>query len=326
MYETGQHIRVLAIDIGGTKIAAALVDGAGSVLSRGRVATPVSDDPTALVEAVDGVAQQVLGAAGVAIADVRAVGVSSAGIIDTREGVAVFSPNVPSLRRTPLRNMLSERLGKPVQLGNDATLAALGEWQFGLRRSVSDMVYVTVSTGIGGGIIAGGELIEGSCGAAGEVGHMIIEVNGPECPCGRHGCWESLASGRALAERTALRIEAGEASSIAELVGGDLGKIDAQLVSIAAQQGDALAKEMIATTAYYVGVGLANLINIFNPSLILIGGGLTKIGEALLGPAAAVAKERAYVADACDVEIRRALLGDDSPLLGAAALAMKGIA
>ena len=318
-------MRVLAIDIGGTKIAAALVDGAGSVLCRGRVATPDTDDPIGLVEAVEDLAQQVLGADGTAIVDVSAVGVSSAGIVDTRQGVVMFSPNVPSLRRTPLRDMLSERLGKPVQLGNDATLAALGEWQFGLKRSVSDLVYVTVSTGIGGGIIAGGKLIEGSCGAAGEIGHMVIEVNGPECPCGGHGCWEALASGRALAERTAMRIEAGEASSIGELVGGDLGKIDAQLVSIAAQQGDALAKEMIATTAYYVGVGLANLINLLNPSLILVGGGLTKIGKALMGPAAAVAKERAYVADTCDVEIRRALLGDDSPLLGAAALAMKGL-
>ena len=326
MNKTAQDTRVLAIDIGGTKTAAALVDGAGSVLSRGRVATPDTDDPIVLVEVVEGLAQQVLGTAGAAISDVSAVGISCAGIIDTREGVVVFSPNIPSLRRTPLRSMLSERLGMAVRLGNDATLAALGEWQFGLNRSVADLVYITVSTGIGGGIVAGGKLYEGSCGAAGEVGHMVIDVNGPECPCGRRGCWESLASGRALAERTALRIEGGEASLIGELVGGDLGKIDAQLVSIAAQQGDALAKEMIATTAYYVGVGLANLINLFNPSLILIGGGLTKIGEALLGPAAAVAKERAYVADACDVEIRRALLGDDSPLLGAAAFAMESVA
>jgi len=326
MNKTAQDTRVLAIDIGGTKTAAALVDGAGSVLSRGRVATPDTDDPIVLVEVVEVLAQQVLGTAGAAIADVSAVGISCAGIIDMREGVVVFSPNIPSLRRTPLRSMISERLGMAVRLGNDATLAALGEWQFGLNRSVADLVYITVSTGIGGGIVAGGKLYEGSCGAAGEVGHMVIDVNGPECPCGRRGCWESLASGRALAERTALRIEGGEASLIGELVGGDLGKIDAQLVSIAAQQGDALAKEMIATTAYYVGVGLANLINLFNPSLILIGGGLTKIGEALLGPAAAVAKERAYVADACDVEIRRALLGDDSPLLGAAAFAMESVA
>lgn len=326
MNESGQQIRVLAIDIGGTKTAAALVDGVGNVLSRGRVATPDSDDPIALVDVVDGLAQQVLGAAGATMADVSAVGVSCAGFVDTQDGVVVFSPNVPSLRRTPLRSMLSERLGMPVRLGNDATLAALGEWHFGLNRSVADMIYVTVSTGIGGGIVAGGKLYEGSCGAAGEVGHMVIDVNGPECPCGRYGCWEALASGRALAERTVLRIEEGEASSISELVGGDLEKIDAQLVSIAAQQGDALAKEMIATTAYYVGVGLANLINLFNPSMILIGGGLTKIGEALMGPAAAVARERAYVADACDLEIRGALLGDDSPLLGAAALAMEGVA
>ena len=313
---------ILSIDIGGTKIASAVIDSAGNILAKGRVETPDDESESGLCDAVEGVAGSVLAEAGVALDDIAAVGVSSAGIIDTSKGIVVFSPNVRALRRTPLKSMLGERFGKSVKLGNDATLAALAEWDFGLKRSVSDLVYVTVSTGIGGGIIAGGRLLDGACGAAGEVGHMTIDVNGPECPCGRHGCWESLAAGRALAERTVKRLEDGDASIIGELCGGDMNKVDAHLVAIAASQGDELAKEMVATTAYYVGVGLANLINIFNPQIIVLGGGLTKIGPSLLEPAARIARERAYVTWACEVEIRTALLGDDSPLLGAAALAM----
>jgi glucokinase len=149
---------------------------------------------------------------------------------------------------------------------------------------------------------------------------MTIDVNGPPCPCGRSGCWEALASGRALAERTVARIEEGETSIIGELSGGEMANVDAHMVAIAAHEGDRLALEMIEATAFYVGVGLGNLINIFNPSVVLIGGGLTKIGEPLLGPAARIARERAYVTAAGEVDIRTALLGDDSPLLGAAAL------
>jgi glucokinase len=320
MSKNEQHAPVLTLDIGGTKIAAAVVEPGGVVTSRARGETPDSSDEGALLDAAERVARQALSGADANLRDMEAVGVSCAGIINTRSGIVVYSPNVAALRRTPLRSLLSERLGMPVRLANDATLAALGEWEYGLHRSVTDLVYVTVSTGIGGGIIARGRLLEGACGAGGEVGHMTIDVNGPACACGRSGCWEALASGSALAERTVRRLEAGENSIIGELSGGDMSNVDAQMVSLAARQGDRLAKEMIEMTAYYVGVGLGNLINIFNPSVVVVGGGVTKIGEALLGPAAEVARARAYVTAAGDVDIRTALLGDDSPLLGAAAL------
>lgn len=311
---------VLTIDIGGTKIAAAVVGPAGKVVSKARGETPESGDEGELVDAVARVAEDALSSIDAQVGDMAALGVSCAGIINTRDGIVVYSPNVAALRRTPLKAMLGERFGIPVRLGNDATLAAVGEWCFGLQKSVQDLVYVTVSTGIGGGIISGGRVLEGSCGAGGEVGHMTIDVNGPMCACGRHGCWEALGSGTALATRTARRMEEGETSIIGGLVGGDMTKVDAQIVSIAAMQGDALAREMIGVTAFYVGVGLGNLINIFNPSVLVIGGGLTKIGDALLVPAMATARERAYVTSACEVEIIIARLGDESPLLGAAAL------
>lgn len=312
---------VLTVDIGGTKIAAAIVGPNGEVVSKARGESPHSDDEGELVDTVERVAGEALSSIDAQVHDMAALGVSCAGIINTRDGIVVYSPNVAALRRTPLKAMLAERFGIPVRLGNDATLAAVGEWWFGLRRSVQDLVYVTVSTGIGGGIISGGRVLEGSCGAGGEVGHMTIDVNGPTCACGRNGCWEALGSGTALATRTVQRLDEGEPSIIGNLVGGDMTKVDAQVVSIAAMQGDELAREMIGVTAFYVGIGLGNLINIFNPSVLVIGGGLTKIGDALLGPAMATARERAYVTSACDVEIITALLGDESPLLGAATLA-----
>ncbi len=320
MDKNREHSPVLTVDIGGTKIASAVIGWGGVILAKARGATPESTDEVDLVDAVERVARQALVQAGVDLAATDAVGVSCAGIINTSTGVVVYSPNVDALRRTPLRMLLSQRFGVAVEMANDATLAALGEWEYGLHRSVSDMVYVTVSTGIGGGIIAGGRLLQGACGAGGEVGHMTIDVNGPACACGRSGCWEALASGSALAERTVRRLEEGEDSIIGELAGGDMCNVDAQLVALAARRGDSLAKEMIASTAFYIGVGLGNLINIFNPSVVIVGGGVTKIGESILVPAAAVARERAYVTAAQEVDIRTAILGDDSPLLGAAAL------
>lgn len=322
MNDNFRDVVVLAVDIGGTKMAAGLFDCAGRALSRSRNETPSTDDPEQIADAVVRVADAVMSEGGYRADQIDAVGVSCAGIINTDTGVVVFSPNIPALRNTPLREMLSARLGRVVHLANDANLAAVGEWYFGVQRAVSDLVYVTVSTGIGGGVISHGKLVNGACGAAGEVGHMTIDIDGPECPCGRRGCWEALASGRALAERTVQRIEAGDMTVVGDLAGGDMANVDAQLVEIAARQGDSLAQEMIATTAYYVGVGLGNLINLFNPQLILLGGGVMKIGDALTEPAARVARERAYVDEACGVEIRRAVLGDDSPLLGATALAL----
>jgi len=320
MDKNREHSPVLTVDIGGTKIASAVIGWGGVILAKARGATPESTDEVDLVDAVERVARQALVQAGVDLAATDAVGVSCAGIINTSTGVVVYSPNVDALRRTPLRMLLSQRFCVAFEMAKDATLAALGEWEYGLHRSVSDMVYVTVSTGIGGGIIAGGRLLQGACGAGGEVGHMTIDVNGPACACGRSGCWEALASGSALAERTVRRLEEGEDSIIGELAGGDMSNVDAQLVALAARRGDSLAKEMIASTAFYIGVGLGNLINIFNPSVVIVGGGVTKIGESILVPAAAVARERAYVTAAQEVDIRTAILGDDSPLLGAAAL------
>ncbi|GAI39707.1 unnamed protein product, partial [marine sediment metagenome] len=218
---------------------------------------------------------------------------------------------------------VEQRFGIPTYLGNDATLAALGEWRFGLKKGIANLIYITVSTGIGGGIIAGGKLYTGACGVAGEIGHMTIDVNGPKCNCGNIGCWETLASGTALAREAVKQITEGAKTSIIELVNGDISKIDAKVVDLAAKQGDELAKELISRLGYYLGIGLVNLVNIFNPELILVGGGVAKTGDLLLQPAIKVVKERAFSTPANAVEIKPAILGDDSGILGAVAFVLE---
>ena len=313
------HKLILAVDIGGTKIATALVTGQGDILTRGHSSTPVGAAPEAITNSILRTIGDTISSGRVSPSQLLGIGVAAAGLIDSDEGQVVFTPNIPGWIEVPLKAVIQQRFGVPTCMGNDATLAALGEWRFGLRKKVANLIYITVSTGIGAGIITDGRLYSGAHGFAGEAGHMTIHADGPVCNCGSTGCWEALASGTALAREARKEIEQGADTSIAELVGGDSSRIDASVVFEAAQKGDRLAGKLISRLAYYFGVGLANLVNIFDPELILVGGGVAKMGDLLLQPARSLVKERAYVTLTHDVEIRPALLGDDSGLLGAVA-------
>lgn len=314
---------ILGVDIGGTKVATALATAQGEILAREYVPTSAKAEPDAVINSICALANKTLSAKRVKPSQLLGIGIAAAGIIDSDNGRVITSPNLPAWHEVPLRDAVKQPFGIPVYLGNDATLAALGEWYFGLKKGVANLIYITVSTGIGGGIIAGGRLYTGACGAGGEIGHMTIDVNGPRCNCGSIGCWEALASGTALARGAVRQIRKGASTSIVELVDGDLSRIDAKVVFQAAEGGDELAKKLISRLAYYFGVGLANLVNIFAPELILIGGGVAKMGDLLLQPAISLVRERAYVTLAYDVEIKPALLGDDSGVLGAVAFVLE---
>lgn len=323
MSESKEPKLILGVDLGGTKVATALATARGEILARGYSLTPAQAGPSAVIDSLLATVEETMCSGRVDLSQLLGIGIGAAGIIDSDNGRVIFSPNLPGWREVPLRDAVEQRFGVPTYLGNDATLAALGEWCFGVRKKVANLIYITVSTGIGGGIIADGKLYTGSCGAGGEIGHMTIDVHGPRCNCGNIGCWESLASGTALVREAVKQITKGANSSIVELVGGDLGKIDAKVVFLAAKQGDKLAKELISQLAYHFGIGLVNLVNIFNPELILIGGGVAKMGDLLLQPAIEVVKERAFATSAAKVEIRPALLGDDSGVLGAVAFVLE---
>jgi glucokinase len=314
-------ILILGVDLGGTKILTAVTDSQGKMLSRDHSVTPAREGPKAVLESILESTHRALERADVALSSLACAGVGAPGLVDPRQGMVFTSPHLPGWRDVRLRDMVEEGLGKRTFLINDANAAALGELQFGAARGARNFIYVTLSTGIGGGIVIDGELYSGTIGAAGEVGHMTIDDRGPLCNCGNRGCWETLASGTALAREARQRMEQGVSTSILEYARGDVAKVTAQAVHDAARGGDSLARELIAWTGYYVGVGLANLINIFNPELIVIGGGLSNIGDILLEPAFKVAGERAYKETFRAVRFASAALGRDSGVLGAAVFA-----
>jgi glucokinase len=314
---------ILGIDLGGTKILTAVVNSEGKMLSRDHSITPASRGYEAVIQSILESANHTLEQADVTISELTAVGIGAPGLSNPETGILFTSPNLPGWRDVPLRDIMQEKLNRKTFLINDANAAALGEFHFGAARGVRNFIYITLSTGIGGGIFIDGKIYSGAIGAAGEVGHMTIDDDGPICNCGNRGCWETLASGTALAREAKQRIGEGVMTSILEYVQGDVEKVTAQIVQSAAEKGDSLAKELIAQTGYYVGVGLANLINIFNPELIVIGGGLSNIGDKLLKPAFKVARERAYKESFRAVRFVSAGLGRNSGVLGAAAFALQ---
>jgi len=314
---------VLGVDLGGTKILTVVTNSQGKMLSHDHSITPAPKGHEAVIQSILESAHRALEQADVVISELTAIGLGAPGLSNPETGILFTSPNLPGWRDVPLRDIMQERLGKKTFVINDANAAALGEFYFGAARGIRNFIYITLSTGIGGGIIIDGKIYSGAIGAAGEVGHMTIDDEGPICNCGNRGCWEALASGTALAKEARHRIKEGVATSILEYAEGDVEKVTAQVIYSAAEQGDSLAKELIARTGYYVGVGLANLINIFNPELIVIGGGLSNIGDMLLEPAFKVAEERAYMEAFQAVRFASAELGRNSGVLGAAAFALQ---
>ena len=314
---------ILGVDLGGTKILTAVANSQGKMLSRDHSITPAQKGHKAVIQSILESVHRTLERADVAISDLIVIGVGAPGLLNPETGILFTSPNLPGWRDVPLRDIIQEKLGKKTFLINDANAAALGEFYFGAARGARNFIYITISTGIGGGIVIDGKIYSGAIGAAGEVGHMTIDDDGPICNCGNRGCWEALASGTALARDARYRIEEGVKTSILEYADGDMKKITALVIHSAARQGDSLAKELIGRTGYYVGVGLANLVNIFNPELIVIGGGLSNIGDMLFEPAFKVAGERAYKEAFQAVRFASAELGRNSGVLGAVAFALQ---
>jgi glucokinase len=321
-----RKLPVIALDIGGTKLITALVSPKGEMLAREYSLTLADEGPEAVIRRISSAIDHLLAVQAITLGQVEALSIAIAGPIDMDGGIVSDSPNLPGWRNIPLCNIIKDRFGIGTYLINDAKAAVLGEHCFGAGRGVNNLIYITVSTGIGGGIITNGKLYFGQSGGAGEVGHMTIDTDGPTCTCGNIGCWETLASGKALAREAITRLDTGEKSSLRDMVAGRIENITAKEVSLAAQDGDSLAQSIIARTAYYLGVGLVNLVNIFNPEMIIIGGGLSKMGNLLFEPARQVVRNRAFPLLAQAVRIVPAELGDDAGVFGAAVFVFqKGI-
>ena len=304
---------VLGVDLGGTKCLGVTLD-AGEVVDELRVPTPkgdraVLDEMSALVERLCGKGMP------------EAIGIGAPGLVD-RAGVLRFAPHLALDGELDLRSQLARRLGIPVVVDNDATCAAWGERAVGAARGLDDVVLVTLGTGIGGGIIAGGRLERGANGFAGEIGHMVIDPQGPRCPCGQRGCWERFASGSGLGRLAREAGQAGTAARVVELAGGDPEDVRGEHVTSAVAEGDDQATEVLATFAWWLALGLANLANIFDPEAFVVGGGLVAVGDALFEPTRAAFDDLLQGAGRrAPIAVLPAALGERAGAIGAACLA-----
>jgi len=257
--------------------------------------------------------------------DLRAAGICAPGPVDLARGVIPEAPNLPGWHDVPVCQYLAQRLGVPVILENDATAAAYGEFVYGAGRGFRHIVYITLGTGIGGGLVLNGRLYRGASGAAGEIGHITIDVEGPLCGCGKPGHVEAFASGRAIAREAEALVARGDSPLLARLAQEE-GEVSAAVVHRAADAGDAEATRILQRAGYYLGIGLAAYVDVFNPEVIIIGGGLRHIGDLYLGPAREEMARRAMDEPLKVVRLVEAELGDYTGVMGIVALLREGAA
>ncbi len=323
----------IGIDVGGTKIAAGLVNDSGEIVSEATVPTP-KEGADAVVSAIEIVMNSVCSEARIDLLGdaVTGVGLGVPGLIDRKADLVRFLPNLPGIVDFPIRRLIQDSSGKPVEMDNDANLAALGEARYGAAAGHSNVVMLTVGTGLGGGILVDGKLLHGETGAAGEIGHMVIDLEGPVCVCGNHGCIESLVAGPAilkraqayLAELDGTPIASASTSVMWEASGGVAAALTPPMITDAALAGDSLALRVYREAGEALGAGIASLVNIFNPSVVVVGGGVAeRAGDIILGPAIEEARARALSANIEATTIVAAQLGNKAGIVGAAASAFE---
>jgi glucokinase len=309
----------IGVDVGGTKIAAGVVNPDGTVVERLRRLTPAREaraTEDAIIALVGELRQR---------HEIEAVGIGAAGYIDELRATVLFAPNL-AWRDEPLKATVEESVGIPVVVENDANAAAWGEFRFGAGADVDELLMVALGTGIGGGIVLRGELFRGTFGIAGEFGHVKMVPDGRVCGCGNRGCWEQYASGKALVREVSevATTTSPTASAILEAAGGDPAAITGQMVTEAAKAGDRLCIEAFDTIGGWLGRGLADLASIFDPGVVVVGGGVSEAGDLLLEPArSAFRRELSGRGHRPEMEIRLAALGNSAGMSGAADLARR---
>ena len=311
-------MRVLALDIGGTKLAAGVVTEAGEAVAAGVEATSPTASPGEVVERLLGMAEEAIGRWGEPRAGLAGVGVSFGGPVDFPRGRTVTCHHLPGWEGFPLREVVAEGTGLATVMDNDANAAALGEARFGAARGCAHVLYLTVSTGIGGGLVLDGRVHRGANSMAGEIGHTLVAPGGPACTCGRRGCLEAVAAGPAIARAAREALEAGEESRLSALPReGITAKEVAELAAV-----DALAARVMSQAGEHLGIAIAAAVNLVNPSIVVIGGGVSGAGEALFGPMREAVQRYGVAESVRDLRIVAGALGPHGALLGAAALAL----
>ena len=310
----------IGIDLGGTNIVAGLVDEKCNIVTTAKVKTNLPRDPQLIIEDMAALCFTVMEQAGVAKEDVAYVGIGCPGTCNVETGEVEYSNNL-RFEHVMLGPIMKELTGLPVYIENDANAAAMGEAMAGAARGAAKSVCVTLGTGVGGGIVLDGRIYSGSNYAGAELGHIVIMVDGEPCTCGRRGCWESYASATALIRQTKTAMEKDKDSLMWQLVGGDIAKVSGRTSFDAAQKGDATAQAVVDQYIKYLACGLVNVINIFQPDVLCIGGGVCNQGENLLAPVRKLIEEERYSKySAKQTKLCVCELGNDAGVVGAACL------
>lgn len=312
--------KFIGCDLGGTNLRAAIVDVEnGAVLHLASIPTLAREMHETVMHRMADLILQVIQAAGMNKKDIGGIGIGVPGVLDLEKGETLFLPNLPGTwPHIPLRDTIKGLTGLPTALLNDVRSITNGEWRYGAGRGVDTIAVFAIGTGIGGGLVINGRLHLGLGGTGGELGHTMIDFNGPTCGCGNNGCLETYASGPAIAALGMKAVSQGRTTKISELCNYDLNRITPKLIADAAQAGDEIAKDIYEKAGFYIGIAAANVCAAIGPQRIIIGGGVAKAGELLLDPIRRTVRERVHVMPVDRVEIIPSQLGDNAGIIGVA--------
>jgi glucokinase len=315
--------KYIGCDLGGTNLRAGMVDlETGEVSHLTSVPTLAREGHTAVMERMAQLFISVAASSGLTRDEIGGIGIGVPGLLDIEHGRTVFLPNLPGTwPNVPLVDTIYEKTGLPVSILNDVRAITYGEWKHGAGKGVDTVAVFAIGTGVGGGLVTNGKLHLGIGGTAGELGHLTIDFNGPLCGCGNHGCVEAYASGPAIAAMGMKAVSQGLTTSIATLTNYDLNKITPEVISRAANEGDAIARDIYERAGMYLGVAIANVLVTISPRRVIIGGGVAFAGDLLLDPIRRTIKERVHVVPVDQVEVVPASLGNNAGVIGVAAWA-----
>jgi glucokinase-like ROK family protein len=305
---------VAGIDIGVTHCLVILADFSASVIKEEEIAISLSNGPEQCLFEVDQLLESILEMCKVPLEQIRAIGVDVPGPVITGQGMVSSPPIMPGWDGYPIQDHLEELWGCPVLLGNDAEMGALGEWAYGAGRGESNLIYIKVGSGVGAGLLIDGKIYRGTTGCAGEIGHITIEENGELCSCGNHGCLETLAGGKAIAQQAIRAIHNGQRTQLSRIIPAE--KITAMDVLAAARSGDMVAQDIVHRAGAHLGTAISSLVNLFNPSIVVVGGGVSQSGDLLLEPVRQTVRKRSLKAVSHSLRISSAVMGRRSSAMG----------
>lgn len=310
----------IGIDVGGTNVKIALVDSEGKIIYSNSVPTYAQMGYEYTVNNIKQAIRDLMKETNTDAKEIEGIGFDFPGQVDYKTGVVKLAPNIPGWINVPIAQMIEEEFNIPTRIDNDVRCAALGELKFGAGKGCENFVCITVGTGIGSGLVINGQLVRGAANAAGEIGHIKLQMNGgPICGCGDTGCLEAFASGPSIVAMAQEYLKGGKSTKFREMAGAD-GEITPYIVAKAAEAGDPVAKRIFEIVGTYIGMGLVSVINLLNPEKVIIGGGVAAAGDLLLDPIRKTIKERAMVVAGNSVEIVPAELGNSAGVIGASML------